>query len=1016
MYAKISIVMLMAALLVATCVARPNAAVEEERNHQSKRQREIFLSGGSSLDTRDLSEFHRDEKYEQYKQKSGTSSSSSDVHNYLVHFKIGVTEESGPRALESRVNGVVLTHYMPHNTFVMHATEEQAHAVREETDLVLWVGAYLPEHRMPDTLADPSRYAKVAKAYAPGELTLRVAPIHADALEALAGRWTGELYEQEAARVVFDLSGSRAGAGAEDLMSVRIVRDADAVSPMNAEQLDALQEQVHRVGAWLSHRAELVWVEPKQRFTSHNAYARGLVQSGIVGPPGEIYTALGITGAGDGSGDVVALGDTGVNMASCFFSDSAATPFDTVNTAHRKVIGYDTSLGDREDSFGHGTFVAGQLIGETTGDMSLYNGHATGAKLYVMDMNAGGLQLNVPDNTGSQLFQPPLDAGAKVQLYPWGSNAQFYGATAAQVDRFAHNNPLFLAIYSAGNDGDINVDGTTTISSPSLAKNVISVGCAQSARDSFLDNRPADEFEQRAQYWHTQLCGEDLTAYNDQRFCASVGQPTPCRDFQDQFCSSFSGRASECCGQLVYLNVRCCEPVMRRQIAAFPSLFNEFSLAWFSSTGPTIDGRIKPDVVAPGRLVYSAAGDGSCDFEVFEGSSYSSAVVAGGALLIRQYFMDGSGRYVPMQSGAAAQFEPSAALVKAMLVNSGQPLRQQNNNDQQHVLALEQTLPNDRVGFGVVRLDRVLRTTESDFNLLVVDREPFERLPTNGVNETSQVEFGPLTKRFCIDIPESSQYIKLSVVWSDPEAFESAGQQIIDNVDVILVDDVGFEYRSNFGVTLDAINTVEQIYVKLPPAGRYSILVHPTHYVGSNPPVFSMVVTGQFSLSTTCHEACPFGCGLSGLCHDVGEAGAAVAGLCTCIPPFVGPDCTLTPCIPNANGDICSGNGYCNGDDGSCICNRFFRGADCSQANPTGVPEENIVVVTAEDDDVAPGIVAGIAIACFIFGLCLGAGLAVWLTVRFLLARQKKRLAQFQSQLQNRQGASGADLLESDSD
>ena len=56
----------------------------------------------------------------------------------------------------------------------------------------------------------------------------------------------------------------------------------------------------------------------------------------------------------------------------------------------------------------------------------------------------------------------------------------------------------------------------------------------------------------------------------------------------------------------------------------------------FSSTGPTIDGRIKPDIVAPSGTssgVYGAAGD--CDADGFVGTSASAPHVAGLAALLK---------------------------------------------------------------------------------------------------------------------------------------------------------------------------------------------------------------------------------------------------------------------------------------------------------------------------------------------------------------------------------------------
>ncbi len=54
--------------------------------------------------------------------------------------------------------------------------------------------------------------------------------------------------------------------------------------------------------------------------------------------------------------------------------------------------------------------------------------------------------------------------------------------------------------------------------------------------------------------------------------------------------------------------------------------------AWFSSRGPTADGRFDPDLIASGEGNYVQAADGSIDFVT--GSSFSSPAVSGGAAVI----------------------------------------------------------------------------------------------------------------------------------------------------------------------------------------------------------------------------------------------------------------------------------------------------------------------------------------------------------------------------------------------
>lgn len=58
------------------------------------------------------------------------------------------------------------------------------------------------------------------------------------------------------------------------------------------------------------------------------------------------------------------------------------------------------------------------------------------------------------------------------------------------------------------------------------------------------------------------------------------------------------------------------------------------SLAWFSSTGPTNDGRIKPDMVGPGVHVYGAGTSSATAYTFADGTSTSTPLVAASAALL----------------------------------------------------------------------------------------------------------------------------------------------------------------------------------------------------------------------------------------------------------------------------------------------------------------------------------------------------------------------------------------------
>jgi subtilisin family serine protease len=115
------------------------------------------------------------------------------------------------------------------------------------------------------------------------------------------------------------------------------------------------------------------------------------------------------------------------------------------------------------------------------------------------------------------------------------------------------------------------------------------------------------------------------------------------------------------------------------------------TMAYFSSRGPTADDRVKPDVVAPGTNILSVLGEEAGGYEpaapnsryaYSSGTSMATPLSAGAAALVREWLQ--GERNIP---------EPSAALIKALMIHGAAPLA---------------AVPNQNSGFGRVDLKNTL--------------------------------------------------------------------------------------------------------------------------------------------------------------------------------------------------------------------------------------------------------------------------------------------------------------------
>ncbi len=242
------------------------------------------------------------------------------------------------------------------------------------------------------------------------------------------------------------------------------------------------------------------------------------------------------------------------------------------------------------------------------------------------------------------------------------------------------------------------------------------------------------------------------------------------------------------------------------------------SVANISSQGPSLDGRIKPDIVAPGMDICSglaeeakspagfgcATGthaDGSSLYISLSGSSHATAIAGGATALVREFLRE------EMNINS-----PSAALIKAVVINGATDLGTPD-------------IPNAEEGWGQLNLERSVLPMDGSTPLnTFIDQ-----------NKQMDAGFGLL---YAFDL-DPSHGIDMTLVWSDEQGSANAAQstpRLVNDLDLILIDPSGNEWLGNdfsagfstTGGTADSINNVERIKVApgvLTTSGQWQVKV-----------------------------------------------------------------------------------------------------------------------------------------------------------------------------------------------
>jgi len=235
----------------------------------------------------------------------------------------------------------------------------------------------------------------------------------------------------------------------------------------------------------------------------------------------------------------------------------------------------------------------------------------------------------------------------------------------------------------------------------------------------------------------------------------------------------------------------------KNAIAVGATYSNNREITWFSSWGPVDDGRIKPDLSAPGcqsdgdHGITSTVENGG--YESMCGTSMSAPVVSGVVALV----------YEQMRRNSGAETHPLPSTIKALLANtafdSGNPG------------------PDYTYGFGEVRADEAIEAVLNDDRVI-----------------ESSIEHGEI-KQFFFYVSPGTAKLKATLAWSDPPGEMMAAIELVNDIDIYLESPTGafvFPWLLNplapelpAGRGADHINPIEQVETTGPAPGIWALYV-----------------------------------------------------------------------------------------------------------------------------------------------------------------------------------------------
>lgn len=451
---------------------------------------------------------------------------------------------------------------------------------------------------------------------------------------------------------------------------------------------------------------DVVAVVPVPENKLHNDVAATIIHSDKLASTG--YT---------GKGQIVGVADTGLDTGK----------LQTMHPDFKGQIEKLISLGrpnDASDVHGHGTHVAGSIVGTGAASNGQYKGTAPGAKLvfHSIENAKGKLETDV-----ETILQEAYEEGARIHSNSWGANDKGeYSLSSLLFDRFLWEHPDMTVLVAAGNEGE---KGYKTIGSPATAKNVIAVGATENVRPNLGKN---------------------------------------------------SDKADD---------------------------------VWVSSSrGLTGDGRLKPDIVAPGTAILSTRSSLAPSknfykrfneqYAYMNGTSMATPILAGGVAQIREFLQE------------EGEKNPSGALVKAMLLTSADNLDEDMREQ----------------GFGRANLANAIETNYKD--------------EKDGIRTREKVTYK-------VKVSDDSKPLAITLAWTDYPAAIVAKRALVNDLNLKVTTPSGEKLNGNdffeapYNDEEDNLNNVEQVWITEPEQGTYTVTVE-GYNIPKGPQPYALATTGKW--------------------------------------------------------------------------------------------------------------------------------------------------------------------------